>query len=305
MDFLEIRKKARERAAARAAAQPPSAAGPAPEPPADAAPGAASTAAAALAGRVQAMPEPDPARFTTWRPGEPPPVPIDPSALPAARGRDPAAPASPLLAPLVEARPPSAPAARDPLDGFFYRADEEAPELPELGWAADGAQAPLEPGQVRLDEFLTFALGDEEYAVPVERVQEVLRPPPLTEVPRAPAPVLGVVTVRGRVVAVIDPRARLGLPAPADAGEDAWRLVIVDAGDGPCGFRVDAISSVVRLPAGSLEPCPQGIGGDAAECLLGIGRERDRLFTVIDPAALVRRSLAPPRRAEGGQGGGA
>ncbi|ABC82504.1 CheW protein [Anaeromyxobacter dehalogenans 2CP-C] len=156
-----------------------------------------------------------------------------------------------------------------------------------------------------LDEFLTFALGDEEYAVPVERVQEVLRPPPLTEVPRAPAPVLGVVTVRGRVVAVIDPRARLGLPAAPDAGDDAWRLVIVDAGDGPCGFRVDAISSVVRLPAGSLEPCPQGIGGDAAECLLGIGRERDRLFTVIDPAALVRRSLAPPRRAEGGQGGGA
>ncbi|ACL66255.1 CheW protein [Anaeromyxobacter dehalogenans 2CP-1] len=301
MDFLAIRKKARERAAARAAAGPTSAAAPAPEPPADA-PGGVASAAAVLAGRVQAMPEPDPARFTTWRPGEPPPVPIDPSALPAARP-GPASP-PPLPAPAVEVRPPAAPAARDPLDAFFYRPDEEAPELPELGWAAGGAPAPLEPGQVSLDEFLTFALGAEEYAVPVERVQEVLRPPPLTEVPRAPAPVLGVVTVRGRVVAVIDPRARLGLPAPRDTGED-WRLVIVDAGDGPCGFRVDAISSVVRLPAGSLEPSPQGIGGDAAECLLGIGRERDRLFTVIDPAALVRRSLAAPRRAEGGQGGGA
>ncbi|ACG74050.1 CheW protein [Anaeromyxobacter sp. K] len=302
MDFLAIRKKARERAAARAAARPASAAELPPAPPADAAD--APSAAAVLAGRVQAMPEPDPARFTTWRPGEPPPVPIDPSALPAARPGPPSAP-PPIPAPAVEARPPPAPAARDPLDAFFYRPDEEAPELPELGWAAGGAPAPLEPGQVSLDEFLTFALGAEEYAVPVERVQEVLRPPPLTEVPRAPAPVLGVVTVRGRVVAVIDPRARLGLPAPRDAGEDAWRLVIVDAGDGPCGFRVDAISSVVRLPAGSLEPCPQGIGGDAAECLLGIGRERDRLFTVIDPAALVRRSLAAPRRAEGGQGGGA
>lgn len=304
MDFLEIRKKARERAAARAAAQaaPPAAAhqaGPAPEVPV--------APAGELAGRLQALPEPDPARFTTWRPGEPPPVPIDPSALPPPR--------SPEAAPAALAPPPPAPAGArapeprppaDPLEAFFYRPDEEAPELPALGWdGVDGAAGPLEPGHVRLEEYLTFALGGEEYAVPVDRVQEVLRPPPVTEVPRAPPHVLGVVTVRGRVVAVVDPRARLGLPAPADPHEDAWRLVIVDAGDGPCGLRVDAIASVVRLPAGSLEPCPQGIGGDAADCLLGIGRERERLFTVIEPGALLRRLLAPGRRAEGGPGGGA
>jgi purine-binding chemotaxis protein CheW len=126
----------------------------------------------------------------------------------------------------------------------------------------------------------------------------VLKAPPITEVPRAPAHVLGVVTVRGEVVAVLDPRRRLGLrgalPAPG-----AGRVVIVDAGEGPCGLLVDAVASVVRLRPGAVEPCPQGLGGASAECLAGIGREGERLFTVLDLGALFRRAPAPAARRAG------
>lgn len=130
----------------------------------------------------------------------------------------------------------------------------------------------------------------------------MLKSPAVTEVPRAPAGILGVVTVRGEVVAVFDPRRRLGLPGPTpEVGQG--RIVIVDDGEGPCGLLVDMVASVVRLAHGSIEPTPQGIGGAAADCLAGIGRERNRLFTVLDLAALLRRGPATPRAGRGGHAG--
>lgn len=320
MDFLKIRKKAKEHARDRGAAGASPAPAPAPADPARpdaAAPPDAPVVrdedllAGALAARLQGLPAPEAAelpetlaaaddpRFTTWRPGtgappvlEPPPA-SPPRPAPAAEAPAPRpAPEPPPSArvaarPIVEAPPPP-PA--DPLEEFFFRDGEAAPALPEMA----PEERPQAPAALAREEFLTFLLGEEEYAVAIGRVREVVRAPPITEVPRAPAHILGVVTVRGEVVAVLDPRRRLGL-APAQPAEGEGKVVIVDAGEGPCGLHVDRVASVVRLRPGSIEPCPQGIAGQRGEYLAGIGREGDRLFTVLDLPALLRR--APARSA--------
>jgi purine-binding chemotaxis protein CheW len=267
MDFLSIRKKARERAEARArqeeAAAPPAADRP---PPPD--PGA----------RAGAPPPPEPAppiedalreelSQLETAPPPPPPVAAAPQAAPAPRA--PAAPEPPPAAP---------PPPRDPLDEFFWREDEAAPELPDLGLAAAEQPAARErAGELR--EHVTFLLGAEEYGVAIERVREILRPPPITEVPRAPEHVLGVVTLRGEVVPVIDPRRRLALP-PAPAGPRS-RIVVCETADGPVGLLVDAVSQVLRLPPGAVEPRPPGVGGAASEAISGIGREADRMVVLL------------------------
>ena len=118
-----------------------------------------------------------------------------------------------------------------------------------------------------------------------------MRTPPITEVPRAPADVRGVIAVRGELITVVDPRARLGLAR--SEGPPARRVVIVDDGDGACGLLVDGVAGVVRLPRGALEPCPQALGGAGGDLYLGIGRERDRLFLVLDvrgPAPAAARA---------------
>lgn len=321
MDFLKIRKKARERAPARRPAPgvAPPGTGPAP------APEKARAVADEPAGSVPTFSEPPPAsaqgvdpRFTTWRPGtgerpfipapdpsQPPPEP-QPVQDPAHQRRARGAPAPPAA--LAAREPPSAEAVapaprvsgghprtapeRDPLDEFFFRDDEEVPALAAL--PADVEPVPAAGEDVGVEEYLTFRLGVEEYAVAIELVREVLKAQQVTEVPRAPAGVLGVVTVRGEVVAVFDPRRRLGLPG-APPREGSGRIVIVDDGEGPCGLLVDGVASVVRLPRGSIEPCPQGIGGASADCLAGIGRERSRLFTVLELGALLRRAPELPR----------
>ncbi|HSN14894.1 MAG TPA: chemotaxis protein CheW, partial [Anaeromyxobacteraceae bacterium] len=304
MDFLSIRKKARERAEAKEAGAPASDAGarsqvaaearPAPEPlpsepaapaPREERPDVVATRTqrkgtdtilteddlfeGALQARFQGLAPSADGRFATWRPGSgPPPVEPDPDTYAdratlapppdetspdvPARAVEPRTAAEPGPSGLTPAPIPALPT--DPLDLFFYRPDEEAALLPTLGAVA--AEEPVLQRPERLDEFLTFRLGKEEFAVAIDRVREVLRAPSITEVPRAPADVLGVVTVRGEVVPVIDARARLGVAADRGTG---GRIVIVDAGEGPLGVLVDEVASVVRLPRGAIEPCPQGL----------------------------------------------
>lgn len=267
------------------------------------------TAAGARPHPAEALEVPDPpppgaGRFTTWRPGAdapPEPAPAPPAPRPPAPDAFTVAAALGGALSAIPATSPGAAAAQgraDPLHEFFYREDEEAPEVPALG-AAVAPTSAEEPGSNILEEYLTFVLGEEEYAVAIERVREVMRAPPITEVPHAPPDVLGVATVRGEVVAVFDPRRRLRLPGSAPAA-GAGRLVIVDAGEGPCGLLVDAVANVVRLRPGSIEACPQGIGGASADCLAGIGRQGERLFTVLDLGAFLRRPAAGPRRRGGG-----
>jgi purine-binding chemotaxis protein CheW len=170
------------------------------------------------------------------------------------------------------------------LDEFFFREDEPGSPVLDHGLAAAEhlePTAPLEPRQ----EYLGFFLGEEEYALEIASVREILREPVITEVPRGPRDVLGVITVRGVVMPVIDPRRRLALPArPAGGGH---RVVVCQHRGPPVAVLVDRVSQVVRLPPSAIEARPQGIGGAEPGTIAGIGRERDRLYIILDPAALL------------------
>jgi purine-binding chemotaxis protein CheW len=179
----------------------------------------------------------------------------------------------------------------DPLDEFFWREDEVAPGLLDILGGASLLAAAEVPEEKR--EWLAFTLSGEEYAIAIEQVREVLKAPVITEVPRAPPQVLGVIMVRGEVIAILDLRRRLGVPGVA-AGKRT-RVIVCDAGDGARGFLVDAVSDVVRLRPSAVEPRPNGIPGPAAECIAGIGRESDRLLILLDlPAVLRDPSPGPP-----------
>ena len=83
-------------------------------------------------------------------------------------------------------------------------------------------------------------------------------------------------------------------PITPDALGRSIQAVAAAEPDGPRGLLVDVVAGVVRLPRGALEPCPHGLGGANADLLSGIGHDRDRLFTVLDLGALLRRAPALP-----------
>jgi len=118
--------------------------------------------------------------------------------------------------------------------------------------------------------FLTFMLAGEEYALDILRISEIIRLRPLTEVPRTPPFVKGIISVRGVIVPILDLRMRLGLPAP-EPGPQA-RILIVKRDEEPCGLIVDEVMHVVRLHPEDIEPPPPMRSGPIAEFVSGIGR---------------------------------
>jgi purine-binding chemotaxis protein CheW len=119
-------------------------------------------------------------------------------------------------------------------------------------------------------EYLAFGLAGETYAVQIAHVAEILRPPPLTRVPRAPDTVLGVISVRGKLVTVVDLRRRFHLP-PA-AMDRKTRILLTDAGTGEqIGLVVDDVQQVWRLAIEEIEPA-NVLGGEQPAHIAGIGR---------------------------------
>ncbi len=128
-------------------------------------------------------------------------------------------------------------------------------------------------------EMLSFRLGSEEYVLPVDEIQEVLKSRELTLVPNSPPHVLGVTSIRGTVLPVLDLGRRLGLP-PAVRDEKA-RIIIISPDDEAAGILVDRVTGVVRISPDAVHPAPETIE-QGAEFLKGIARKDNRLYILLD-----------------------
>lgn len=139
-------------------------------------------------------------------------------------------------------------------------------------------------GPVR--EFLTFVLGADVFGVELARVKEILSPPPITPVPRAPRDIVGVCSVRGLLVTVVDLRIKLKLEVRPDTRRTRILLATTPAGEA-VGLWVDEVLQVVRLSEPDMELTTAGIGTEVSEYVLGVGRPSGEFIVLLDLAALV------------------
>lgn len=140
------------------------------------------------------------------------------------------------------------------------RTAEAAPEQPE-SWAS-------------------FDLAGEAYALPVSCVEEIQRITVLTRVPYAPAPVRGITNLRGRVLAVVDLRVRLGLPAAEITPQS--RLVVVEARQRSLGLLVDGARQIVKLLPSRILPAPADVRTVHSDFLRGIYPRENDLLILLD-----------------------
>ncbi len=148
-----------------------------------------------------------------------------------------------------------------------------------------GQAAPAEA----LRELLAFRLADEEYALDVAAIEEIIKPRPVTEVPLTPPFVTGLISLRGRIVPILDLRRRLGLAAEP-LGRASRIVVAADRGR-VVGLQVDAVTGVVRLSAADIGPTPAVVGGVDGEFLEGLGRVGGRLVILLNFPRILEFSL--------------
>ncbi|MFI3123753.1 MAG: chemotaxis protein CheW, partial [Methylococcales bacterium] len=137
------------------------------------------------------------------------------------------------------------------------------------------------------EQMVVFRLGKEEFGVPIESVQEIVRvPEELTHIPRAPAFVEGVINLRGAVLPVVDQRRRLGLPQIERSEQQRIMVFLFDGVR--TGFIVDSVAEVLKVPKSSIEPAPNLSTGQLKLIARVANLEKQkRLILLIEPSRLL------------------
>lgn len=136
-----------------------------------------------------------------------------------------------------------------------------------------------------LIQLVTFSIGEEEFGVNILQVQEIIRTMKITNIPRAPEFVEGVINLRGKVIPIVDMRRRFGLE-PKEHDKNT-RMIVIENDTLIVGFVVDSVSEVLRMPASSMQPPPATVAGLDSAHIDGVGKLDDRLLILLNLDSLL------------------
>jgi purine-binding chemotaxis protein CheW len=148
----------------------------------------------------------------------------------------------------------------------------------------------LKPG---FEQYLTFALGKEEYGVSILRVQGIQGWDRVTAIPNTPDFILGVINLRGAIVPIVDLRRRFGMPA-AEFGPTTVVIVVKVARqrqERTLGLVVDAVSEVCNVGPEDCKPAPDFGGGVENNFVQGLVTVDERMVILLDIDKLVSEGL--------------
>lgn len=135
-----------------------------------------------------------------------------------------------------------------------------------------------------LNQYLTFLLGKEVFALEISQVREVLELPAITSIPRLPEFMRGVINLRGSAVPVMELRRKLSMSASKDTVNTC--IIIVDIlmceETITIGILVDSVKEVFEASPESIEPAPKMGASVKADYIKGMGRQDDQFVIIVD-----------------------
>ncbi len=137
-------------------------------------------------------------------------------------------------------------------------------------------------------EFLAFTLGQEEYGIDIQKVQELRSYDTVTRIANAPEHIKGVVNLRGIIVPIIDMRIKFNLGTPA---YDQFTVVIIlNVASRVMGIVVDSVSDVITLSPEQVKPAPEMGSVLDTDYLIGLGTLDERMLILVDIDRLMSSS---------------
>ncbi len=132
--------------------------------------------------------------------------------------------------------------------------------------------------------YLTFYLGKEMYAVNVLKIREVLELSKITQVPKMPVFMRGVINVRGNVIPVVDLKLKFGMPCVEDTIDTCIVVIEIPAGEQVIvlGCLADSVEEVIELEPEQVEPAPQIGAAVNTEFIEGIGKRDGSFILILD-----------------------
>ena len=148
-----------------------------------------------------------------------------------------------------------------------------------------GKEKEAEPAKPQI-ELLTFELSGEQYAIDIEHLVEIVTPRPVTRVPNADSSIVGILSLRGMIVTLVDVRARLRHRAAEATGPDV-RIIVTEYDGENTGFVVDRVIRVVKADAEEIDPHPVVHTSEQDESVRGVFRVDGALTILLDLEKLL------------------
>jgi|JI8StandDraft_1071087.scaffolds.fasta_scaffold00203_12 purine-binding chemotaxis protein CheW len=143
------------------------------------------------------------------------------------------------------------------------------------------AKDPVSTNQFIHEQYIIFNLGEEEYAIPITIVEEIVKITNLIRVPQSKSYFAGIMDIRGKVVRMIDLTKRLNI-RNANTVEKAERAIVINVGGKSVGVIVDKVSHVIHFPANQVDPPPPSVKGISSRYITGVGKKDNRFIILID-----------------------
>jgi purine-binding chemotaxis protein CheW len=151
------------------------------------------------------------------------------------------------------------------------------------------AAPPPTDAEAQFNQYLTFVLGAETFAIGILAIKEIIEYSSLTEVPMMPPYVRGVINLRGAAVPVIDLAVRFGR-ATAPVTKRTCIVIIevmVNAERQVIGIVVDAVNEVLDIPESDIEPPPAFGGGLRTDFMRGMGKVHNKFVIVLEVSRVL------------------
>jgi purine-binding chemotaxis protein CheW len=129
-------------------------------------------------------------------------------------------------------------------------------------------------------ELLSFVIAGEQYAVLIDHIVEIVTPRDATRVPNADPTIVGIISLRGTIVTIIDVRRKLRHP-PAEAGNET-RIIVAERAGETLGFEVDRVLRVLKVDSAAIEPHPVVHSSELSEAVRGVFRYGNALTILLD-----------------------
>ncbi len=211
------------------------------------------------------------------------PLPASPVAVPPATTDSVQTPPSP------DKKNRSAASAVSPVDPLaaLFETPLEVQLATEENYLQGLRQTTEEVGKLR--QLLAFSLGTEDYVLDIETIREIIKPREVTDIPRVPEFILGIISLRGIIIPVFDLKRRLKLGKTEIT--PASRIVVCQHQDRVVGLLVDSITQVVRIPGQKIEPPPAVLSGLDRDLVEGVGRYNGKMMILLHLPCVVDAEL--------------
>jgi purine-binding chemotaxis protein CheW len=152
----------------------------------------------------------------------------------------------------------------------MFAGSRNVPSAEGVGRRSDGSVIQL----------VGFRLANEDYAIAITKIQEIILMKPITRIPQVPDFIEGLINLRGSVIPIINLRKRFGLPH--HEVDDETRTVVVNIHGKTVGCIVDAVTQVMRINRDQIQPPPLSFLAISHQYIAGLARIDERLLIILD-----------------------